>query len=189
VFSLYRYILSITDLGCFFVSLIVMFRSSGLLQLRINFWKYESWNFSVGPLDEGSEAHKNSTYMGQHKLKRNNERDSNSRSRCLKIVSVLNGCAITQAVSRWLPTAAARVWSSGICDGQSGAGAGFIRVLRFPLPIDSTKFSILTITRGRYNRPINGRRAEWTQFGLHPPLWKLKKKKGVLNRAAKFTFS
>jgi hypothetical protein len=39
----------------------------------------------------------------------------------------------------WLPTAAARVrvrvWSSGICGGQSGAGAGFLRVLRFPLPI------------------------------------------------------
>jgi hypothetical protein len=39
-------------------------------------------------------------------------------------------------VSRWLPTAAARVrariWSSGICGGQSGAGAGFLRVLRFP---------------------------------------------------------
>jgi hypothetical protein len=49
------------------------------------------------------------------------------------------GRAIAQAVSRWLPTAAARVrsqvWSSGICDGQSGAGAGFLRVLRFPLPI------------------------------------------------------
>jgi hypothetical protein len=47
--------------------------------------------------------------------------------------------AIAQAVSRWLPTAAARVrarvWSSGICGGQSGAGAGFLRVLRFPLPI------------------------------------------------------
>jgi hypothetical protein len=43
------------------------------------------------------------------------------------------------AVSRWLPTAAARVqtrvWSSGICGGQSGTGAGFLRVLRFPLPI------------------------------------------------------
>jgi hypothetical protein len=26
----------------------------------------------------------------------------------------------------------------------------------------STKFSILTITRGRYNRPVSGRRAEWT---------------------------
>jgi hypothetical protein len=39
----------------------------------------------------------------------------------------------------WLPTAAARVqnrvWSSGICGGQSGGGAGFLRVLRFPLPI------------------------------------------------------
>jgi hypothetical protein len=39
--------------------------------------------------------------------------------------------------SHWLPTATARVqsrvWSSGICGGQSGAGAGFLRVLRFPL--------------------------------------------------------
>jgi hypothetical protein len=49
------------------------------------------------------------------------------------------GSAIAQAVSRWLPTAAARVrarvWSSEICGGQSGAGADFLRVLRFPLPI------------------------------------------------------
>jgi hypothetical protein len=29
----------------------------------------------------------------------------------------------------------ARVWSSGICGGQSGAGTGFLRVLRCPLPI------------------------------------------------------
>jgi hypothetical protein len=40
------------------------------------------------------------------------------------------GCAIAQAVSRWLLTAAARVrsrvWSSGICGAQSGAGAGFL---------------------------------------------------------------
>jgi hypothetical protein len=47
--------------------------------------------------------------------------------------------AIAQAVSRWLPTAVAwvrsRVWSSGICSGQIGAGAGFLRVLRFSLPI------------------------------------------------------
>jgi hypothetical protein len=34
---------------------------------------------------------------------------------------------------------------------------------------------LLTITRGRHNRPVSGRRAEWTQFGLHPPLGKLKK--------------
>jgi hypothetical protein len=49
------------------------------------------------------------------------------------------GRPIAQAVSRWLPTAAARVrariWSSGICGGQSGAGAGFLREFRFPLPI------------------------------------------------------
>jgi hypothetical protein len=50
----------------------------------------------------------------------------------------LLGRAIAEAVSCWLPTAAAwvqsRVWSSGVCGGQSGAGAGFLRVLRFPLP-------------------------------------------------------
>jgi hypothetical protein len=92
------------------------------------------------------------------------------------IMFVISDCgrAIVQAVSRWLPTEAARVrarvWSSGICGGQSGGGPGFLRVLRIPLPIHSTKFSILTITRVRYNRPITGRRAEWTQFGLHPPV-------------------
>jgi hypothetical protein len=49
------------------------------------------------------------------------------------------GRAIVQAGSRWLPTAAARVRarvrSCGIWGGQSGTGAGVLRVLRFPLPI------------------------------------------------------
>jgi hypothetical protein len=49
------------------------------------------------------------------------------------------GRAIAEAVTRWLPTSAAwvraRVWLSGICGGKSGAGADFLRVLRFPLPI------------------------------------------------------
>jgi hypothetical protein len=49
------------------------------------------------------------------------------------------GRAIAQAISCWLPTTAARVrarvWSRGICGGQSGAGAGFLQVLQFPLPI------------------------------------------------------
>jgi hypothetical protein len=47
------------------------------------------------------------------------------------------GRAVAQAVRRWLPTAAARVHvraSCGVC-GQSGTGAGFLRVHRFPLPI------------------------------------------------------
>jgi hypothetical protein len=48
------------------------------------------------------------------------------------------GRAVAQAVSRWLPTAAARVRvraTCGVCGEQSGTGAGFLRVLRFPLPI------------------------------------------------------
>jgi hypothetical protein len=44
-----------------------------------------------------------------------------------------------QAVSPRLPTAAARVRAlvslCRICSGQSGTGAGFLRVLRLPLPI------------------------------------------------------
>jgi hypothetical protein len=53
--------------------------------------------------------------------------------------TVWKGRSIAQAVSRWLLTAAAHfrvwVWSYGICDGQSCVGAGFLRVLRFPLTI------------------------------------------------------
>jgi hypothetical protein len=71
------------------------------------------------------------------------------------------GRAIAQAVSRWLPTAAARVrarvWSCGICGGQSGARAGFLRVLRFPLPIfipPISPQSPSSIIWGWYNRPV-----------------------------------
>jgi hypothetical protein len=49
------------------------------------------------------------------------------------------GCAKAQAISRQLLMAAARdrvqVRSCGICGGQSGNGAGFLRVLQFTLPI------------------------------------------------------
>jgi hypothetical protein len=47
------------------------------------------------------------------------------------------GHAVAQAVSRWLPTAAARgrvPAACGVCSEQSGTGAGFLRVHRFPLP-------------------------------------------------------
>jgi hypothetical protein len=47
-------------------------------------------------------------------------------------------CAATQELSRRLPTAAAQIRAQvrpcGICGEQSGTGAGFLRVLRFPLP-------------------------------------------------------
>jgi hypothetical protein len=77
-----------------------------------------------------------------------------------KLATNLSCCrAIAQAVSRRLPTAAARVetqvWSCGdfVMD-KSGAGAGFLR--EFPLQIhNSICFStiIFTITRGWHNRP------------------------------------
>jgi hypothetical protein len=53
--------------------------------------------------------------------------------KCLSV-----GRAVAQAVSRWLPTAATGVHveaGCGACGGQSGTGAGFLRVLRFPLLI------------------------------------------------------
>jgi hypothetical protein len=62
----------------------------------------------------------------------------------------------SQAVSRWLPTAAAwvraRIWSCGIC-----GGVGFLRVFRFPLsvfiPPIAPQSSSSTI-RGWYNRLV-----------------------------------
>jgi hypothetical protein len=48
------------------------------------------------------------------------------------------GRAVAQAVIRWLPTAAAWVRVRavcGVCGGESGTGASFLRVLRFPLPV------------------------------------------------------
>jgi hypothetical protein len=63
-----------------------------------------------------------------------------------------SGRAISQAVSGWLATAAARVralvWSSGICGGQSSAGAGFLRTSVSPANLHSLKVSIIIITRG-----------------------------------------
>jgi hypothetical protein len=74
-----------------------------------------------------------------------------------------NGRAIAQAVSRRFPTATARaraqIRSCGICGGQSGTGAGYLRVLRFALPIFSPPNAppSSSIIRGWYNRPVSVR--------------------------------
>jgi hypothetical protein len=80
---------------------------------------------------------------------------------------------VAQAVSRRLPKAAARVRaqvkSCGICGGQSGIGAGFLRVFRFPLPIRIAPIapqSSSSIIWGSYNKPNSGRSTKWTQS--HP---------------------
>jgi hypothetical protein len=91
------------------------------------------------------------------------------QNRTSSLLTILLGRAIAQAVSRRLPKAAARVRaplrSCGICGGQSGSGAGFLRVLRFPLPIlvPPTAPHSSSIIRGGYNRPISGRWTKWTQ--------------------------
>jgi hypothetical protein len=66
--------------------------------------------------------------------------------------------AIVKAVSCRLPTAAARVRaqvrSCGICGGQSGAGGGYIRVFRFPLPIlikSTASYSLIALSSTLYN--------------------------------------
>jgi hypothetical protein len=58
--------------------------------------------------------------------------------RCHAGHGLRSGRVVAQAIGRWLPTAAARVRiraACGVCGGQNGTGAGFLRVLRFPLPI------------------------------------------------------
>jgi hypothetical protein len=64
-----------------------------------------------------------------------------------------------QAVSHRLPTVATRVRSHrscGTCGEKSGTGAGFLRILRFPLQIliPPTAPHSTIIIWGWYNRPI-----------------------------------
>jgi hypothetical protein len=74
-----------------------------------------------------------------------------------------SGRDIAQAVSRRLTTAVARdrdqVTLCGICGRQSGPGAGFLSVFRFPLPIlipPTAQNSLSSIIRCCYNIPISG---------------------------------
>jgi hypothetical protein len=93
----------------------------------------------------------------------------------------LAGNRISVMVSSRLTTATVRVptqvKSCGICGRQIGTGAGFLRVLRFPLPIlitPTAPHSSSSIIRGWYNRWVSGRRNKWTQS--HPTPRNLKKK-------------
>jgi hypothetical protein len=63
------------------------------------------------------------------------------------------GRAIPEAVSRWLPTAAARVrarvWQVGFVVDKVASGQVFSEYFGFPCKtVHSTNFSIITITRG-----------------------------------------
>jgi hypothetical protein len=88
------------------------------------------------------------------------------------------GHAVAQAVSRWLPTVAARVRvraACGVCGRQSGWGRCSPST-SVSTANHSTNLSIIIITRSGHNRPICGRSAERTQLDSTPPqLYQLKK--------------
>jgi hypothetical protein len=96
--------------------------------------------------------------------------DALTHSECTAVawmhVSDELGRAIAQAVSRRLPTPVVRVGAQvrlcGICGGQSGSGADFLQVLRFPLPILVPPIAphSSSIIQGWYNRPISDRRTK-----------------------------
>jgi hypothetical protein len=77
------------------------------------------------------------------------------------------GNAKSQAISRQLHTLPARVRaqgrSCGICGGQSGTGAGFFRVLRFPPTAPHSS----SIFRGWYNRPVSGENFRSMEHYMH----------------------
>jgi hypothetical protein len=80
--------------------------------------------------------------------------------------------AAAQAVSRWLPTATARVrvragmWGLWWTKRHWGRFSPSTSVS--PANHHSTNFSIIIITRGWHNRPFSGRSAEWTQLDSTP---------------------
>jgi hypothetical protein len=75
---------------------------------------------------------------------------------------------IAQAVSRWLPTAAARVRVRAACDvcgGRSGTGVSSFEYFGFPCQSSFHQF----LYHNNHIRPISGRSAEWTQLDYTPP--------------------
>jgi hypothetical protein len=91
------------------------------VNIRCSNYEYFGSSFSI--LEHDEQVHQNI-----HELQ---------RWKCVELES--DGGAIAQAVSRRVLTAAARFRfqfrSCGICGGQNSTGAGFLRALRFPLPI------------------------------------------------------
>jgi hypothetical protein len=77
------------------------------------------------------------------------------------------GCAVAQAVSRWLPTAAARVCVRAACEGfvvDKAALGRFSQSTSVSPANHSTNFSIIIIIHGWHS----GRSAEWTQLVSTP---------------------
>jgi hypothetical protein len=97
-------------------------------------------------------------------------------------IKFVDGCAIAEAVSRWLPTAVvrvqSRVWSSGICGAKSGVGPGFLRMLRFPLPfIPPNSPSSQSPGAGTIGQASKWPKCRVDQVWTPPPTMQIKKRK------------
>jgi hypothetical protein len=92
---------------------------------------------------------------------------------CIYLIGHHRPC-VAQAVSRWLSTAAARqssmwgLWWTKRHWGRFSPSTSVSPANHF------TNFSIVIITLGWHNRPINGCSADWTQLDSTPPLYQLK---------------
>jgi hypothetical protein len=91
-------------------------------------------------------------------------------------IELIKGRAVAQAVSRWFPTAAARVRVRAEHKGWTKRHWGRFRPSTpvSPANHDSTNFSIIIIVWGWHNRLISGRRTKCIQS--HPTPRPKKKK-------------
>jgi hypothetical protein len=109
------------------------------------------------------------------------------------LIFVGKGRAIAQEVSSRFPITTAwvraQVRSCEIYGRQRGTGVGFLPVLLFPLPILIPPNSPSSQSPVAGTMARNGRRAEWTQSGLHPPLCELKKVTAIKYKKKMFSFS
>jgi hypothetical protein len=81
--------------------------------------------------------------------------------------------AIAEAVSRWHPTAAARVSRVGFVVDKVASGPTFSEYFGFPC--QNRSFHQLLHPHnhpGHAQYARSGRSAEWTQYGLHPTIFK-----------------
>jgi hypothetical protein len=101
-------------------------------------------------------------------------------SNCHKLFVPKNqfqGCALAEAVSRWLPFTAARVrgwvWQVGFVVDKMASGQVFCEYFDFPCQNISFRQLLLPHNHpGRVQYARSSRSAEWTQYGLHPPIFK-----------------
>jgi hypothetical protein len=106
-------------------------RAASVESRRLTAWAMARPSNLLVPIPESDDKHRNGLLFAL---------DTGQGNRSCKLGI---GRDVAQAASRWLPTTAARVRvreACGVCGGHSGTGAGFLRVLRFPLSIIPPNF-------------------------------------------------